>query len=127
MILRALLVLALVIVAGYGLWEIRRWRTPAGDLVSPRQRRIRSWGLFFSLLTLGLWLGGVGLPTPRQKPATRAEREADLRYIGYWTFTALAALPLIPLALLDSRENLRRYADERRKLFQETLGPHVGG
>lgn len=123
MTLRALLIVALLAVAGYGAWEVRRWQTPAGrELISPRQRRLRSWGLFFLLLTLGLWLGGTALPLPDHDTKTRAGREAALRFIGYWTVTALAALPLIPLALLDSRENLRRLADERRKLLRDTLG-----
>ena len=121
--LRALLIVALLAVAGYGTWEVRRWQTPAGrDLVSPRQHRLRGWGLFFLLLTLSLWLGGTTLPLPSHDTQTRAGREAALRFIGYWTVTALAALPLIPLALLDSRENLRRLAEERRKLLQDTLG-----
>ena len=34
--------------------------------------------------------------------------------------TALAALPLIPLALLDARENLRRALEDRRRL-RDTL------
>lgn len=123
MILRALLILALLAVSCYGAWEVRRWRTPdSRALISPRQRRLRIWGLFFLLLTLGLWLGGTRLPTPKHGARTRAAREAALRYIGYWTVTSLAALPLIPLALLDSRENLRRLSDERRNLLQETLG-----
>ncbi len=121
--LPALLTLALLAVAGYGAWEVRRWRTADGpDLISPRQRRLRVWGLLFLLLTLGLWLFGTTQPIPRHGPKTRAEREAALRFVGYWTVTSLCALPLIPLALLDSRENLRRLADERRRLLQETLG-----
>ena len=36
--------------------------------------------------------------------------------------TVLASLPLIPLALLDWRENLRHLAASRKKLFQETVG-----
>ncbi len=123
MILSALLTLALLLVLAYGAYEVRRWYTPAGrDLVSPRQRRLRAWGLFLLLLTLGLWLGGTFLPRPgvSARP-TALERQAALRFIGYWTVTVLAALPLIPLALLDARENLRRLRDERKKLFRETL------
>ena len=123
MILQGVLILAFLAVAGYGVWEVRRWQTPAGRVsVSPRQRRLRRLGLFFLLLTLGLWLGGTSIPVPGHGPETRTERESALRFIGYWTVTALAALPLIPLALLDSRENLRRLAEERRQLLRETLG-----
>ena len=122
MILRALLLGALLAAAAFGLWEVRRWRTPVGrDLLSPRQRRIRAWGLFFLLLTLGLWLRGTYLPTPAPPGRDRARQEAALRFVGYWTVTALCALPLLPLALLDSHENLRRLSDERRRLFRETF------
>lgn len=119
MILRAVLLFSLLAVAGYGAWEVRRWG--AGDLISPFQRRIRLFGLFFLLLTLGLWLGGTYLPDPPRHPKTHSAREIALRYIGYWTVTVLSAVPLLPLALLDARENLRRLAAERRELYRDTL------
>jgi hypothetical protein len=120
MILRPILVLMLLAVAGFGTWEVRRWRTSAWrDLISPRQHRLRAWGLFLLLLTLALWLGGTWLPNPPRHPRTRPEREAALRYIGYWTVTAFCAVPLVPLALLDTRENLRRLSRERMQLSRE--------
>ncbi len=116
MLLRAALVLVLLAVAGYGVWETRRWATPEGrDVISPKQRRLRLWGLFFLLAVLGLWLGGTYLPRPHN-------RAALIGWIQYWMLTTLAALPLIPLALLDWRENLRQLADSRKKLVLETLG-----
>ncbi len=120
MILRAVLLLALASVLAFGLWETRRWRTPPlRDLISSRQRRLRLSGLVFLFLTLALWLGGTFLPIPRGHARTPAAREAALRFIGYWTLTVLCALPLVPLALLDSRENLRRFQKERETLTQE--------
>ena len=85
-------------------------------MITPKQKRLRGWGLFFLLGVLGLWLGGTYLPTPHDKKAL-------ISWIQYWMLTVLASLPLIPLALLDWRENLRLLAENRRRLFQETLGP----
>lgn len=110
MLLRAALMLALLAVAGFGVWEVRRWAAPEfRDLISPKQRRLRLWGLFFLLAVLGLWLGGTYLPTPHTPHAL-------IRWIQYWMLTVLAALPLIPLALLDRRENLRHLEESRRQL-----------
>jgi hypothetical protein len=120
MLLRAALVLVLIALAGYGAWEMRRWSTSEGhDLISDKQRRLRLWGLFFLLAVLGLWLGGTYLPRPHTRPAL-------IGWIQYWMLTTLAALPLIPLALLDWRENLRHLAASRKKLILETLDtlPH---
>lgn len=101
---------------------MRRWKTsPDASFISPKQYRLRICGLFFILLALGLWLGGTYLPNPPRHPKSRVDREIALRYIGYWTVTVLAAVPLVPLALLDSRENLLRLAEERRRLIRETL------
>lgn len=122
---RAVLWLALPAVLAFGVWEVRRWQSPLGrEIINARQRRLRSWGLFFLLLTLGLWLRGTYLPIPhpRAKPPTPGERQAALNYIGHWTLTVLCALPLFPLALLDTRENLRRLQAERAKLAEERTG-----
>jgi len=120
MLLRPALVLALVVAVAYGLWEIRRWSTPFGlEVISPKQRQLRAWGLFFLLATLGLWLGGTYLPTPHTK-------QGLIHWLQYWILTVLAALPLFPLALLDWRENIRHLAESRKKLFQETLEPLAG-
>ena len=114
-LVRALVTLALVAVALYGLYEIRRWARPtAQGLLSLRQKRLRTAGLVLLILSLSLWLAGTYLPTPRTKPAL-------LRSLIYWSATVLCALPIVPLALLDSRENLRRLQQERRRLVQETL------
>ena len=116
-VLQAVLIVALLAAAAYGLWEIRRWQTPAGrETVSARQRRIRAWGLFFLLAALALWLGGTSLPLPRT-------RRALAHYLAYWMLVAFAVLPLIPLALLDARENLRRAQKERRELRAAFLPP----
>ncbi|MGI4791853.1 MAG: hypothetical protein ACRYFS_23770 [Janthinobacterium lividum] len=117
MLLRVVLVLALAASAGYGCWEIRRWSLP-GTLITVKQKSFRLWGLFFLLSVLGLWLGGTYLHLPHP-----GDKRALIRWIQYWMLTVLASLPLIPLALLDWRENLRLLAENRRKLFQETLGP----
>ncbi len=119
MLLRAALVLALVAAALYGAWEVRRWSLPETQgLITPKQKRLRVWGLFFLLSVLGLWLGGTYLPTPHS-----GDKRALIRWIQYWMLTVVSALPLVPLALLDWRENLWLLAENRRKLFQETLGP----
>ena len=120
MLLRLALILALLSTVAYGTWEIRRWSTPFGlELISTRQRYLRLWGLFLILAVLGLWLGGTYLPTPHSKLAL-------IHWLQYWILTVCLALPLIPLALLDWRENIRHLAESRRKLFQETLGPQAG-
>jgi hypothetical protein len=119
MLLRAVLVLALAAAALYGVWEVRRWSLPGTvGLITPKQKVLRVWGLFFLLSVLGLWLGGTYLPTPHP-----GDKRALIGWIQYWMLTVVAALPLIPLALLDWRENLRLLAENRRRLFQETLGP----
>ena len=117
MAVRLLLALVLLAALAFGVWEVRRWGTPEGRLLSPRQRTLRAWGLFFLLLCLGLCLCGAYHP-----PHTR---RALIAWIQYWMLTTLSALPLIPLALLDWRENLHRLAASRRTLFQETLAPLV--
>jgi len=122
MAVRAALVLALFAAAGFGVWEVRRWFTPEGrDFISAKQRLLRLWGLFFLLAVLGLWLGGTFLPTPHTPKAL-------IGWIEYWMLTVLASLPLIPLALLDRRENLRHLAESshqlaalRQTLIQEAL------
>lgn len=115
MIVRGVLALALLLVAGYGVYETRRWRSAATrDLISARQRTLRAWGLLFLLLTLTLFLVGTFFPTPRTKLAT-------LHALLYWIATTLCALPLIPLALLDARENLRRLLEGRSELAQQRV------
>lgn len=128
MAVRAALVLALLAAVGFGVWEVRRWLTPEGrDSISPRQRLLRLWGLFFLLAVLGLWLGGTFLPVPHT-------RKALIGWVQYWLLTVSASLPLIPLALLDRRENLRHLAESRRQLaalrrtlLQDTLTARAGG
>ncbi len=117
MLLRAALILALLAAAGYGVWEVRRWSRP-DTLITPKQKKLRVWGLFFLIAVLGLWLGGTFLPTPHP-----GDKRALIGWIQYWMLTVLASLPLVPLALLDWRENLVLLAETRRKLKQETLGP----
>lgn len=115
MIVRGVLALALLLVAGYGVSEIRRWRRPATrNLLNARQRTLRAWGLFLLLLTLTLFLVGTFLPMPRTKLAT-------LHALIFWTVTTLCAVPLIPLALLDARENLRRLMEGRQELAQHRV------
>jgi hypothetical protein len=119
MLLRAALILALAATSAYGVWEVRRWSLPETQgAITPKQKKLRLWGLFFLLTVLGLWLGGTYLPTPHA-----GNKRALIGWIQYWMLTVVASLPLIPLALLDWRENLRLLAENRRKLFQETLGP----
>lgn len=119
MLLRAALILALAAAALYGIWEVRRWGLPETQgLITPKQKRLRGWGLFFLLGVLGLWLGGTYLPTPHP-----GDKRALISWIQYWMLTVVASLPLIPLALLDWRENLLLLTERRRLLFQETLGP----
>lgn len=128
--LQTLLVLLLFAALAYGVYEIRRWQTPDGRAsLSPRQRTLRLWGLFFLIASLGLWLGGTYRPKPHMPARTRVERQALVDDLAYWMLTSLAALPLVPLALLDSRENLSRLAAERKQLRRETLAglPPVPG
>lgn len=116
MLLRASLVLVLLVVASYGVWETRRWATPEGrDLITAKQRCLRLWGLFFLLAAFGLCLGWTYIP----KPQTRREL---IGYAQYIMLICIAVLPLVPLALLDWRENLRHLAESRKELVLETLG-----
>ena len=116
-LLRPILVVGLIALIAYGVWEVRRWSTPLGlEIISPKQRLLRLWGLFFLLATLGLCLGWTYLPTPH----TRREL---IQYAQYIILICLAVLPIFPLALLDWRENLRNLAESRKKLFQDTIGP----
>ena len=127
MAIRAVLVLALLAAVGFGVWEVRRWFTPEGrDSISHKQRLLRFWGLFFLLAVLGLWLGGTFLPIPHTPKAL-------IGWIEYWLLTVSASLPLIPLALLDRRENLRHLAEAtrqlralRQRLVHETIGARPG-
>lgn len=115
MIVRGVLAFALLLAAGYGLAEARRWHRPATRaLLSAYQRKLRAWGLFLLLLTLALFLGGTFLPKPHTKLAT-------LHALIFWTATTLCAVPLIPLALLDARENLRRLLEGRRELAEQRV------
>ena len=117
---RPLLILALLAVAVYGVWEVRRWSTPTGlEVISPKQRTLRAWGLFFLLTALGLCLGWTYIPLPHS-------RRALIRYAQYIILICLSILPLVPLALLDWRENIRHLAESRKKLFEETLGSMAG-
>ncbi len=113
---RLALIVLLLAAAAYGVWEVRRWATPLGqETVSARQRSLRVWGLFFLLLALGLCLGWTYLPKPHT-------RQALIGYAQYIILICLSVLPLLPLALLDSRENLRRMAQSRRELLTQALG-----
>ena len=119
LLFRPALLLALLAVAAYGVWEIRRWATPLGlEIISPTQRKLRAWGLFFLLAALGLCLGWTYLPKPHTPRAL-------IHYAQYIILICLSVLPLVPLALLDWRENIRHLAASRRKLFEDTLGPLV--
>lgn len=116
MLFRAALVLALMAAAGFGVWEVRRWSVPKlRELISPKQRRLRLWGLFLLLTALGLCVGWTYLPQPHT-------RQELIRYAQYILLICFVTLPLIPLALLDWRENLRHLTETRKKLVQETLG-----
>ena len=125
-LLRGALLLALIASAVYGTWEARRWSTPeARDVISPKQRTLRAWGLFFLLAVLGLWLYGTYLPQP-VKGVTIAAKKSQIAWLQYWMVTILASLPLIPLALLDWRENLRHLAESRQTSLHETMGSLAG-
>jgi hypothetical protein len=125
MIIRALLAVAIVGIALYGVFELRFWTTPMGrSIVSRRQRGIRTIGLVLLLAGLGLWLRGTYIPVPQARPGvhhSRALRLQALRYVQYWTLTFCVLLPLIPLAILDTRENLRKALAERENLREERL------
>ena len=128
MIIRIILGAIMLAVLMFGAIEIRAWSTQP-DLISPKQRRIRGLGFVFLLLSLGLWLNGSFMQAPptHQKPLTRAAKVAAITWIGYWGITFLTLVPIIPLALLDTRENLRRASEQRRNLLQEVLSPSGQG
>jgi hypothetical protein len=119
-------VMLAVLVFGY--LEIKSWSTHP-DLISPKQRRIRTLGFVFLLVSLGLWLNGTYIKPPGhlKKPLTHEARLAAVHWIGYWGITFLTLVPIIPLALLDARENLRRASAQRRSILQEALSPSDKG
>lgn len=125
MIIRVLLAAAIVGILLYGVYELRFWGTPMGrSIVSRRQRGIRGLGLVLLITGLGMWFHGTYIPVPQPKPGVHhsvALRRAALHYVQYWTLTFCVMLPLIPLAILDTRENLRKAIAEREKLREERL------
>jgi hypothetical protein len=125
MIIRTLLAVAIVGILLYGVYELRFWGTPLGrSIVSRRQRGIRGLGLVLLLAGLGMWFHGTYIPVPQPKPGVHhsvALRRAALHYVQYWTLTFCVMLPLIPLAILDTRENLRKAIAEREKLREDRL------
>src|SRR5262249_45146158 len=120
--MRVLPICMLAVLLVYGVYELRRWST-SPDVVTPRQRTIRSLGFLFLACSLGLWIYGTYLPLPQvhRGAVTPAQREATFRWISYWGLTFLMLLPLVPLALLDARENLKRASEERRRIRIDTL------
>ncbi|MGO8674018.1 MAG: hypothetical protein ACLQVD_21990 [Capsulimonadaceae bacterium] len=116
--IRILLIVCVAAVILFMIAEVRQWiRKP--DFISHRQRVLRSFGFGFLLAALGLWINGTTLADPlllRGRPLTPELRKAALHWLSYWMVTFLTLVPLIPLALLDTRENLRRIRDERRRL-----------
>ena len=124
MITRIVLMAVILAVSAYGIYEIRTWSNDTDrSLVSHTQRRIRSIGLLLILTALALWIYGTYIPIPHVNGANTppAVREAAKLYVGYWMFTLMMTVPLVPLAILDTRENLRRAADERKRIFRETI------
>jgi hypothetical protein len=122
------LIVFAVVLVGYAIYEFSGWARRGADLsLSAKQRRIRIAGFVLLLASIGLWYHGTYLPIPH-KPAvaspiedkTVARQAAD--YVGYWMFTFLVLLPLVPLALLDARENFLSALAERRHLREEAVG-----
>jgi hypothetical protein len=128
MSVRIILIGIIACVIAYAVYEVRQWIVKP-DLISGKQRRIRALGFLFLLLSLGLWLNGTYMQAPptHHHNLTRAARIAAINWIGYWGITFLTLVPIIPLALLDARENLRRASKERRSILQEALAPGEGG
>jgi len=112
----------------FAIVEVRRWSS-SPDLLSQKQRRIRSAGFILLVLSLSLWLHGTYIPDPptHHKPLTREAKEAAAYWLGYWGFTCLTLVPIPFLAILDARENLRRASEQRRNLLQEVLAPTESG
>ena len=115
-------------VIAFAVVEVRSWKVNA-TLISPKQRRYRQLGFFYLLVSLGLWLHGTYMQPPptHNRPITRAAKVAAINWIGYWGLTFITLVPIIPLALLDARENLRRASQQRRDLLQEVLAPSEPG
>jgi hypothetical protein len=120
---RFLLLCALTAAFVAGVREARRWAAEP-DLLSARQRRLRSGAFFFLIAALALCLGGTYVPNPSGPVAllTHAQKMAKLRWLEYWTATTLLALPLIALAFLDAKETLNRAREERQAVMRESLG-----
>ena len=110
-----------VAVAAYGVWEVRRWGTPAGRSSLPAPAPHPCLGPILSASRPRPLAPGDSLPLP-----TPHTRRAPPTTSPTGSCVALAALPLIPLALLDARENLRRALEDRRRLRDSLLAPREG-
>jgi len=124
----SLIAVALLLVA-YAFYEFRLWRTRGAELsISPRQRRIRVIGFVLLLIAIGLWYRGTYLAVPHFLPGMdkRLFKEQAANYLGYWMVTFIVLLPLIPLALLDTRENVLQVIAERRQIREDAFGRVAG-
>lgn len=122
MSIRNILVLILLVVTAWGACQVSLWNMPRQRRnFSKTQKRLRSIGLICLLGCLSLAIYGTFIPTPvvtAHKP-NHSETMAIIRYFAYWSVTTLLIIPLIPLAILDSRDNLRQLALDAQELAEE--------
>jgi hypothetical protein len=119
---RTVLVMAFAAACVFGARELRRWATEP-DLLNAKQRRLRSGALFFMLATVAMVFGGTFLYEPPGSIAgmTAAQKVAKLHFLEYWTATALLALPLVVMAMLDVKETVNRAREERKAVIRKSL------
>lgn len=122
MTIRYLLLIGLIAAVAFGYREVRSWSVPTVlSVVSPRQRSLRLTGLFCLICLLGFGLGGTFLTLPQTAGHAHDPRvlKAVLSYLGYWLLTSLFFLPLVPIALADTRENVTRLNSDLLRLQAE--------
>lgn len=102
----------------------RELRAISEDATSRRftkhQKAYRIVGMLLVFSCFALIYRGTYLPTPRTFGGhiSRVERVAVLHYLLYWTVTAMLALPLIPLAILDSRLRFKSVLKDSSELIK---------
>ena len=122
MSIRNILVFMFLVVTAWGASQAYLWNTPQHRRsFSSTQKRLRSIGLICLVVCLSLAIYGTFMPVPvvTARKLSHSEKTAIIRYFGYWSVTALLIIPLIPLAILDSRDNLRQLALDAQELAEE--------
>lgn len=80
-------------------------------LLSPRQRRLRFWGVLLIVLLIALLLIGWRFIHPYH----------GKWYVIFWLFCLILALLLVLFALEEIREISKYYLEKRKEIMDRTL------